>query len=281
MSELSDSTTWFDEINLDPGVSWLRMGTRQLGERPWLIHDQHRVDELALKHQLCTERHDEVFAASEDASEPSAAVLELVLEALAAAGVGHPPAITDLHPLDAAGRLIQEDLCLLRRDVAGWVLAAASLCFPSRWRLADKMGRPLAGVHQPVTGYDTELGSRVDSLFDALTDQIVWRRNWFIHPDANLFQPDRPAGGDPTIPAERCMGELVVRSERQTLRALPTPGWVLFTIRTQQASLGQFLESAERQATFIQFLDEATAEHTAHLGLTADQVHELGSALAT
>ncbi|MGF2075692.1 heme-dependent oxidative N-demethylase subunit alpha family protein, partial [Enterococcus casseliflavus] len=39
-----------------------------------------------------------------------------------------------LHPLDLAGRLVQEDLCLMRRDAATHLyrLVGASLCFPTR-----------------------------------------------------------------------------------------------------------------------------------------------------
>ena len=48
-------------------------------------------------------------------------------------------------PLELAGRLVQEDLCLMQRGDAGYRLVAAVLCFPAHWRLADKLGRPLAG----------------------------------------------------------------------------------------------------------------------------------------
>lgn len=279
----SEQTTWFDEIDLDPTVPWLRMGTRQLGERPWLVVDRHRADELALKQQLCLERHGEVFAAEPSAFEPSREVLELVSRELQLIGVDgdvapvveHSAGGSPLHPLDAAGRSVQEDLCLLRRDASGWVLAAASLCFPSRWRLAAKMGRPLAEVHGPVEGYRAELADRVDNLFDRLGERTVWRRNWFIHPDGHLFQPDRPIDGDPTVGAEDCGDHLMVRSERQTLRTLPTSGWVLFTIRIQQATLGLFLADPQRRSSFVRFVEEVGSGHAAHRGVSVDQLGEL------
>ena len=186
----------------------------------------------------------------------------------------------ELHPLDRAGRLVQEDLCLLGPDRAGWVLEAASLCFPSRWRLADKLGRSQQEVHGPVEGYRATLATRVDRLFDRLGERPVWRRNWFVHPDPTLFQPERPAGGDPVVPAERCRDELYVRSERQTLRRLPDSGWVLFTIRTQQESLGALLADAGRLDRFEGYLAEAPAANQAHRGLAPAQVDELRRALA-
>jgi len=122
VSVQSESTGWFDQIDLDPAGTWLRMGTRQLGERPWLLVDEHRNDELAMKEDLCAHRHREVFAAQPDADVASAEVLRLVSSALADEGIAATPNPA-LHALDAAGRSTQEDLCLMRRDVGpsnGW-----------------------------------------------------------------------------------------------------------------------------------------------------------------
>lgn len=58
---------------------------------------------------------------------------------------------TDFHPLDLAARLVQE----AERD--GYVLAALSVCFPSRWRIAEKLGKPLRDIHAPVPHYDEKL----------------------------------------------------------------------------------------------------------------------------
>ncbi len=205
-----DRDSWFDEIDLDPDGAWLRMGTRSLGDRPWLIVDDRRDDELALKHRLLAERHDEVFAAAPDAGQASVEVHGLLVDALDQVGVLLLPDSDGVprHPLDRSGRLVQEDLCLLRPTDGRWVLAAASLCFPSRWRLADKLERPLLAVHGPVAGYGQSLGDRVDSLLARLGEGIVWRRNWFVHPDGALFQPRRPPGGDPVVVGDRWRDEL-------------------------------------------------------------------------
>lgn len=281
----SPSVEWFDEIDLDPAAPWLRMGTRQLGERPWLVIDGNRERELALKARLSAERPAEVFAAEPGTEAAGEEVRRLVVEANRALGVAPVPEVdrAALHPLDRAGRSVQEDLCVLRRDDGGWVLAGASLCFPSRWRLADKLGHPLTAVHGPVEGYHRELAGRVDTMLDRLAagpaGRVVWRRNWFVHPDPTLFQPDRPPGGDPIVEAGRCLDELHLRSERQTLRPLPTRGWILFTIRTQQAPLGVFLADRVRRARFSRWLREAPPDQSSHRGLSPLQVDELGRAL--
>ncbi|MGH9275667.1 MAG: heme-dependent oxidative N-demethylase family protein [Acidimicrobiales bacterium] len=237
---------WLDELALEPGPPWLTMGTRGLDPAAWLLADDDRDRELALKVDLLATRHEEVFAAldSPAVDAASAEVLDLVV-----AAIGAEPD-RNLHPLDAAGRLVQEDLCLLVLRDGSPHLDAASLCFPSYWRLRDKLGRPLADVHGPVAHYGDELAVKVDRFLLRLSpDRPVWRRNWSVHDDPALFLPDSTAPREVSVP-----DELWLRSERQTLRRLATPDVVLFTIRTQQvplAVLAERPEVARRMATAI------------------------------
>ena len=133
-----------------------------------------------------------------------------------------------LEPLERAALRVEEDLCVL---VDGQ-LVAACVCFPSHWRLQDKIGQSLTQVHGRVPGYASELGTKVDSFLRRLTTgTVVGRRNFTIHELPALFVPDTPATiGVP--PAEQWL-----RSERQTLRRLPRSDAILFTIRTQQVQL--------------------------------------------
>ena len=222
------------------------MGTRPLEEISWLLPDEHRERDLAEKASLLAARHDEVFAAldSPAVGAASAEVLQLVQAATGQTGEG------GTHSLDTAGRLVQEDLCLLVLRDGGPHLDAASLCFPSYWRLRDKLGRPLAEVHGPVAHYGEELAARVDRFLHRLRPgRTVWRRNWSIHDDPAYFLP---APG-PALAVEPPRG-LWLRSERQTLRRLTTPDTVLFTIRTQQvplAALGSRPDVAHRMAAAI------------------------------
>lgn len=267
---------WFGELDLDPASSWLRMGTRQLGSRPWLLVDEHRDAQLRLKAELLADHGREVFDARPGSEAPGREVLDLVVGELGMPAGGEP----GRHPLDAAGRLVQEDLCLLQHRWGSWHLDAASLCFPSRWRLQDKLGHPIATVHGPVPGYAPALVSRVDRFLDKLGARPVWRRNWFIHPDPALHQPTRPPGGDPVVPAADCAEGLWLRSERQTLRRLEDTGWILFTIRIQRASLGEVLDSSGRARSLLRYLQGAPARDLSHRGLSPEQVVELRSALS-
>jgi hypothetical protein len=249
---------WLDELSLAPGPPWLAMGTRGLDPAAWLIADDNRDADLALKAELLATRHDEVFAALDSPAVTAASreVLDLVVDA---SGATPDPGV---HPLDAAGRLVQEDLCLLvLRDGAAH-LDAASLCFPSYWRLRDKLGRPMAEVHGPVAHYGTELAPKVDRFLQRLApDRPVWRRNWSIHDDPTYFLPDPTPAREASVP-----DGLWLRSERQTLRRLTSAPVVLFTIRTQQVSLSVLAERADVARDMATAIEAWSPELVAYKG---------------
>jgi hypothetical protein len=258
---------WLDELPLEPGPPWLGMGTRNLDVTGWLVADEDRDRDLVRKAVLLDERHAEVFAALDTPAVGAASleVLELVLEASGADAVP-----SDLHPLDAAGRLVQEDLCLMALRDGAPHLDAASLCFPSYWRLADKLGRPMTDVHGPVAHYADELAAKVDTFLMRLRpDRPVWRRNWSIHDDPSYFLPD------PTPPLDHAPPDgLYLRSERQTLRRLTAADVVLFTIRTQQVPLEVLAERpdiAHRLASAIAAWSPALRAYKGGHGAVAAQ----------
>ncbi len=227
--------SWLDELPLKPGPPWLSMGLHPLDLDAWLVADEREDVELALKRRLLTERHDDVFQALPGSEAGGQEVLELIQDWLTThRGARTTAAPHDLHPLDVAGRLVQEDLCLMAADGEHYVLVAASLCFPSHWRLADKMGRPVAQIHAPVTHYDHELEARVDHFFERLrVDHPVTRRNLSIHNHEELFRPEPHESPRSFAPDPSGLDRVWLRSERQTLVRLPRTGTVLFTIKTQ------------------------------------------------
>jgi dimethylamine monooxygenase subunit A len=223
---------WLDELDLRAGPPWLSMGTRGLPDGPGagdprFLADEDRDADLARKEHLAATHHAAVFRALPEAWEAS---VEVAADVSAATGAALAPG---LHPLDAAGRAVQEDLCVLVDRGGAHVLVAGSVCFPSYWRLEDKIGRSLAGVHAPVPHYAAELDLRVERLLVRLRPgRAVWRRNWSIHDDPEYHLRTPGVARPVTAP----LG-LWLRSERQTLSRLPESGAVLFTIRTQQVPL--------------------------------------------
>jgi hypothetical protein len=238
---------WLDELG-----DTVAMGTRALGG-PLFVRDDDFDRDLAQKAQLLAERHAEVFSALD-----TPAVAGASREILALTGGDDPGG---LHPLDAAGRRVQEDLCVLVIRDGAPHLDAASLCFPSYWRLADKLGKPLAGVHGPVPHYGDHLAGKVDGLLTRLRGS-VWRRNWSIHDDPSYFAPV-PTEPRPNL---RVPDDLYMRSERQVLRRLDTPNTVLFTIRTQQVPLAALESRPDVAHRLARVIDGWSADLVAYKG---------------
>ncbi|QUJ77308.1 DUF3445 domain-containing protein [Sulfitobacter albidus] len=138
-------------------------------------------------------------------------------------------------PLGTLGRLVQEDICLMRKEGAEHVLVGAVLCFPASWRLAEKAGRPLVGIHAPVAEYDDALARRVQRLFDGVrVGRPLWRFNRLWYEDPELFQPrsrvaPRAMAGAPAP---------YVRSERQCILRMPDSDVCVFTIHTYVVRAG-------------------------------------------
>ena len=139
-------------------------------------------------------------------------------------------------------------------------LDAACLCFPSHWRLADKLGRPTSAVHRPVPGYAEELSARVDRFLARLRPGVVTaRRNWSVHPSPALFAPVPP----PPSPG----ADLWLRSERQTLRRLRDSGAVLFTIRVQQTPFASLVHRPDVARRLAARLRAQPSAFTGYQGL--------------
>ena len=232
----------------------LRMGVAAIDARQWFELDDDYAAQMAEKERLLATRRGEVFQLLPRAEASSR---ELLAAVAAWAAATHPDrfarhgdamrcpdgrrvSLLGTPPLEAAALLVQEDLCLLQPDAAGTlILAGASLCFPSRWRLADKLGHPMLAIHAPVPGLNPKIGATIDRFLAGLkAGNIYTRTNWSLTTDPALFQPVA-LPHDPIAAAEA--GERVFyRVERQTLRSLPESGAVLFGIRVHQHKLSDF-----------------------------------------
>ncbi|MEM7405030.1 MAG: DUF3445 domain-containing protein [Pseudomonadota bacterium] len=145
-----------------------------------------------------------------------------------------------LEAMRTAARLVPDDLVVMLPDADDtYILAAAALCFPTRWRLADKVGHPMLAIHAPVPGYAEQIGRATDKVMSKITaERPLWRQNWSIVDSPALYQPVRIPMPAPRTPAEA--GEhFWLRSERQCLVRLPRSRAVVFSIRILQVSVAQ------------------------------------------
>jgi hypothetical protein len=281
-------TSWLDDLRLEPGPPFLTMGTHALSLDQWLVVDDEREVDLARKAELLASDLPLVFAAQECSREACEELFEAVRDWLIEHNTAIADRAADEHPLIAAARLVQEDLAVLQNIDGEWILTAGAICFPTHWCIADKIGLPLSGVHQPVAHYENDLREKVDRFHDRLTvARPVWRRNWIVTPTRELHLLER--GGLPDVEAthsriviEADGSPMWIRSERQTLRRLARSDAIVFTIRVQRVPLGVLRDRpdlAERMLASTRSWD-AQKRMYASTGGALDQLNEWLEAVA-
>lgn len=249
----------------------LAMGLSRLNARQWIETDALLGAFHAHKRLLGRERFHDVYAScdgSADAAREAAALLEAHLlqdqgsyyqregEAIYCRAGDFSVRDDAGPPLWRSGLLVADDLALMMPRDGVYYLAAASLCSPSHWRLADKIGRPMREVHDPVPGVHRELSGRIDRFFSHLrVESPVCRYNWSLQKGSDLFCPGHGRLVD---------GELYYRVERQSLRRLPESGAILFTIRVYRCparELGAVPGALEALADAVANTPESLADY--------------------
>lgn len=223
-------------------------GVQPLAE-PWLRVDDAYAAQMAARRALIAARRAEVFwqdPASEAASAEVLAEAVKLLPGLGFAVEGRrcrcpDGEIVDLAgdaPLVVLGRMVQEDICVLEKRGAEHVLVAANLCFPARWLLSEKAGRPLVHIHGAVDDYDANLARRVQRLFDGVqVGRPLWRSNALPFHDPELFQPRSVVA-----PSQHVDGKTdapYCRAERQCVVRMPQSRAVVFSIHTYVVTSGR------------------------------------------
>lgn len=256
-------------LPFEAGPYRMAMGLVAVPAAEWFELDERYCRDIAERRQLLSDCHDLVFGAVPGSEAARRETLEMVAEHLTGR---HPEAFAqhgailtnhltgdewDLETptrdhLEIAGLLVQEDLCIIQMNEAGCpMFTAAVLCFPSRWRLHEKLGRPLPEVHGPVPLYAGRLAGPVDRFMRSIKPgHIAMRLNWSVVDSPAMFQPEgkwRDAA-NVAVTAMNAGVMLHLRVERQTLRRLPQSGAVLFGIRVHSYPLGFAIRSATEAA---------------------------------
>jgi hypothetical protein len=187
--------------------------------------------------------------------EPDPAVLTAITDAFVAqTGVRLAP------EADALALGLQEDFVILHDEPAdggsGFRTRFLSVCFPSNWSPADKLGLDFAAIHAPVAD-NALLQAGAHGIVDlAFRQAPMLRHVWLLTPSADLPQhPDtRRLRWDDALRAadavERPLLEQVFfRVERQTTLPLPALRRGVFFIRVMVAPLAQVLRCEAPRAS--------------------------------
>jgi hypothetical protein len=263
------------------------IGLAPIDLEDWIEQDDKLVGELALKESILAEEGAAAFDALAGAEAGQSETLALLAahlparypetyrregEALRILPAGRLVALGGEPALLAASRLVQEDLLLMRRHADGWRLVAGSLCFPSTWVLAEKLGRPMDAVHGPAPGYAGKMAAMVARIFDNLkAEQPVERFNWSIYGDARLRYAQSKQDPLQRFPPGEPVTNAHIRVERQTLRRLPLSGDILFTVRVHVDPAAAFAEDARGRGLALALrgqLAALTPSELAYKGIT-------------
>lgn len=271
-------------LPFEAGTYRMTMGLLACEPDDLIVVDEHYPGEMAQRRALLAGQRDEVLAALPEAEDACAELLEVLAELLPRrfpdwfaldggrlvnrlTGEDWALGATGVAALDLCGRLVQEDLCLLQLRDGVPFLTGGVLCFPSGWRLREKLGLPLAAVHGPVPIFPDRLARPVDRLIATLkSGKLVERVNWSALDSAALYRP----GGhfrrrrNENVTAANAGETLFLRVERQTLRRLPRSAAVVFGIRTYVYTIGQIAADpavAARLAAAVRGLPEELAAY--------------------
>jgi hypothetical protein len=143
------------------------------------------------------------------------------------------------------------------------MFAAATLCFPSRWRLLEKIGKPLSAVHGPVPLYGERLAGPVNRFMQHIKpNHIVSRLNWSLLDDPALFQPAGKwrSNASTEITPANAGSRIFLRVERQTLRRLPVTEAILFGVRVHVYPLEQVIKQPAIAADLAEAVEALPAE---------------------
>lgn len=132
--------------------------------------------------------------------------------------------LTNLNSLEAIGRSISEDICILTKINGKFRLIYTIVAFPNRWRPQEKIGKSISEIHAPIPKFqDTAL--KIDNFLDFMPEYIPYRReNWGFASVPDLYLPY-----DIFIKDKK--DDLYHRKEIQTL--IKIENYVIFLIKTE------------------------------------------------
>ncbi|UNI25003.1 hypothetical protein JDV02_010713 [Purpureocillium takamizusanense] len=166
-----------------------------------------------------------------------------------------------LHPLLVLLEHVPEDFAItLRNEETGrYHLRAGVVLSTLGWKLSQKMGLELGGVHAPVPSYKEKMAFSMDRFF---TKMPAWspiqRGSWGLEIGQPLFLPeDHPdwshrESQNPDLHRD----DVFLRADWQTLRRMPLSGGIVFNFKALFTPLEQFKDEPCIPSLILKILDQ-------------------------
>lgn len=176
------------------------------------------------------------------------------------------------NPLELISYLAADDFCLLEKDGEDYKLVAASVCAPTWWTLAEKMGKPLANIHEPIMNLEERIGRMIRHFLQNLKVTDCYQRsNWFlftskefcVFPDSFDFYSEMTGINDDNIETS-----LYLRSERQTFRRLENTNAIVFGIKVYVEPISVVKNHPAIAEDLLTALNTMNVEQKQGLGIT-------------
>jgi hypothetical protein len=175
----------------------------------------------------------------------------------------------------ALGEFWEADYLFLKADADQKIrLYGGCLCFPSSWRLSEKVGQPIEFIHGPVPGLNASIGAGIHKFLTALKPEVAsLRHNWGLSRSPELnHHPDRFI---PHLDASVNADEVWLRVEHQALVALPQSGGILFGIRVVNHPLLEVKADAVTTAGLCRALETMPEEMARYKNLLTSRARIL------
>jgi hypothetical protein len=175
---------------------------------------------------------------------------------------------------------LQEDFVILHDEAGdGFRARYLSVCFPSNWNPAEKLGLDFTAIHAPVAD-NAMLQAGARGIVDmAFRQAPMLRHVWLLTPNGDLAQhpetrrtrwEDALAAADAPGGSGRLIDQVFFRVERQTTLPLPALRRGVFFIRVMVAPLVDVLAVAPgRAAELAEALASMSEAVVAYRGMAA------------
>ena len=235
----------------------LTLGLRELNLENWLEFGEDSESQIRERNELIDTKREIVYQVLEGYDDGIRYFVEALATNLKQFHSDHIDAEflpSGDEPLLSVGRIVCEDLCILKKINKRWILVAGLVIFPSRWDLREKIGLDIDQIHHPVPGYQTALQPLLSDTFDKLkAERPAWRRNWSLHATSKLHEPHFSGERAP-------VDQFWWRTERQTLTKSADGDYILFTIRNRAEPLSWIKGDPEASRAFAQTLESLTPD---------------------